>query len=320
MSAPEISCELVAPPLKLAYGDPPRLTEDQAPSQTLTDGLTVGREFILECSGDWPKDLNAEALKISSSEGDEFSLKVLRSERRDTLKWDLGVTSYRVGQHDLSQFTLSDGTHSFQFRPLSFEIISVQSGATVDPKPLGPFGPIVMPWPFSYTVILGILVLGTLALGALWVYLLRKKQEWRRKLKELNKASGPAQEFYSRWRQGQRVLQQLDLEADGEIPRGVQALESLEMAFRIFLSREFQVRALPEYRGSFYKDLKKNWRGISRRRGPEIRSFFKQLQAGRIQNQKWSETDYRQLFSEAQKLVETLDSDKQKLLNDEDLR
>lgn len=118
--------------------------------------LTVGQIFEFHCKGTLPLTFKVENAQVTGLD-DKYSIKVLKFELRDTENADIQMTSYRVGSHKFENLQVTDGETTLELPGISFEVKSVlppAEGATEPPKPFGPFGPMLIPTPWVYWVIL----------------------------------------------------------------------------------------------------------------------------------------------------------------------
>lgn len=157
----------------------------------LEESITVGDIFELECKGSFPVGFKTDSVQVAGL-GDKYSLKILNFELRDTSTADIQLTSYRVGPHKFEKIQITDGQATLEIPGISFEVKSVlppAEGMTEPPKPFGPFGPMTIPMPWVYWVIV-ISVLGIFAMLLAWSW--RKRKERKEVLAEVKKrTTGP---------------------------------------------------------------------------------------------------------------------------------
>lgn len=147
------------------------------------DKLTVGRTFYYHCKGDWPS-LNVDNLKMQAVGGEgstPYDLRLLSFEMRDPQSADLLFVSYRPGEHQFSEVNLTDGTNTVKLPAFSFTTHSILN-PNEKVEPYGPMGPLPLPVPWVYWVIL-VSVLGiAILLSALgW----KRRQDRKNTLREI---------------------------------------------------------------------------------------------------------------------------------------
>jgi hypothetical protein len=203
---------------------------------SLNAPLTVGKEVLLTCTGEFPK-FNVERLKAEALNQPEHTLKLLKYEPQGE-NTVLTLTSYRVGEFQDVQVLLADGTLVARTNPLSFKVESV-----VDPqnpeagKPFGPFGPWTISWPWWYFLIL-ILIIAITALAGLKVWKASKRKlEIRKKINEYRQKFNPFDQF-------QKTLRRLDREYQANLVKNVPSeklFDELQAASLTYLMMEFEM-------------------------------------------------------------------------------
>ena len=143
--------------------------------------LTVGREFYLNCKGDWPKDLVQEKLQFAGDANMKYTLKVVGFEFRSPEEADIKVVSYVAAKVQIPQLVITDGVKNVELGQVAFQVESVlpkpdaaaggmmpgQQQQPQKPEPFGPFGPATIPVPMLYWFAL----LGSIAFVALVIFL-----------------------------------------------------------------------------------------------------------------------------------------------------
>lgn len=157
----------------------------------LEESMTVGHVFDVECKGPFPVGFNVDNAAVAGL-GDKYSIKLLKFELRDTTTAEMQFTSYRVGPHEFEKIQITDGQTTLEIPGLKFEVKSVlppAEGMTEPPKPFGPFGPMVIPTPWVYWVIV-VSILGIFSMLMAWSW--RKRKERKEILEAVKKrTTGP---------------------------------------------------------------------------------------------------------------------------------
>lgn len=159
----------------------------------IEQAITVGQIFEFDCKGAFPITIKTENVQISDPNlTDKYSLKVLKFELQDSETAHIKLTSYRVGGHQFEKIKITDGVTTFELPAVKFEVKSVlppAEGSTQPPKPFGPFGPMQLPTPWVYWVIVASF-LGIACLLLAWSW--KKRSDRIKVLKEIkNRTTGP---------------------------------------------------------------------------------------------------------------------------------
>lgn len=221
------------------------------PIQGIEAPLSVGQDFLLNCIGDWPRGIQPESVSLSLPPEAKYVLRMRSFELRSKTEADLKVLSYTPGRVQLPDLTLNTNQGEISLGPIEFEVHSVLVAPDPgkQPEPFGPIGPAIISWPWIYTILIVIFVLG--AMGAVGSYFLRKWQR-RRLLDQLqtsNSSQSPENQFYQNIRSLQRKNPLFFAEAAAVSTQGthsdeaLQALVTLEDALKTYLVRQFLIPA-----------------------------------------------------------------------------
>lgn len=301
------------------------------PIEGLKDGeITVGRDFILHCQGEWPASLDVEKINLNLLPEQQFLLKLRKFEFRDRDSADLYVVSYVAGKMEIPELTLSAGEQTVSLGRLQFEVVSSIQEPAVDsapeagtqatppqPQPFGPIGPAWIAWPIVYSLLLAALV--TFLVSYFGVMIFRRQQRKRLLLEiaDHDSALEPAQKFFQELRKLNRTsplfyssedaIQKI-LRQDRE-KYALEALEQINGALRLYLAREFKIPAFQWRDAAILKDLKKYHRNIYKKHGASLAVILKQLGALKS-NATVEVADILVLHKRSLKWVEALESEK----------
>jgi hypothetical protein len=267
--------------------------------------LTVGREFYLNCTGEWPKDLQQDKLSFSGDENLKYQIKLLGFEFRTPNDADLKVVSYLPGEHKLPNLVLTDGAQKLELGPVEFQLQSViQQGEKVEP--FGPMGPATIPVPLFYWIfILAVVVFLGLA-GALRVWRYQQRRAMLLRLKQHESALTPLQEFHQSMRKLQRVNPAFyDREATAEEFR--QGLDELSRMFKMYVSRRLSVPAFEWNERLILADLRRYHPQIFTDYSRKIRDLFGEFKKAEGANAKLHSKDVVQLSESLRKVLENIE-------------
>ncbi len=207
--------------------------------------ITVGRHIFLQCTGDWDKSFQFQKAQLVLDEKSKFLAKIFKAEARSGNQFDMDLVIYSAGEIDFPDLRISDGAQEISLGENKFLVQSVIEKTQADkkPEPYGPVLPLRIPFPASYILIFSALIVVVLvAIG--WT--VRKRYRYRKlmaKLKNYDALVAPDSQFY-------RSLRKAELSG--------YALADLETAFRLYLTRKFQVPAFDLKDPSLLRFFKKN--------------------------------------------------------------
>jgi hypothetical protein len=269
--------------------------------------VTVGREFYLNCAGDWPKNLLTEKVSFEGDENFKYQLKLLHFEFRSPPEADLTVTSYLAGPHKLANVILTDGAQKVELGPVDFEVKSVieaKQGEKVEP--FGPMGPATIPIPLVYWLgVIGVLCAFALVVGLrVWRY--NQRRAMLEKLKQHESALSPLQEFHQSMRQLQRANTVFyGGSASPEVIR--QGMEELSRMFKVYVSRRFSVPAFEWNERLILADIRKYHPLVYADYSRKIHDLFLEFKKAQVSDQKLQEKDVTQLAEATRKVIEAVE-------------
>jgi hypothetical protein len=280
--------------------------------------LTVGREFYLNCKGEWPKTLKQESLRFSGDENLKYQIKLLGFEFRTPEEVDIKVTSYLAAKHQFPQLILTDGEQKVELVTTQGNVqFSVQSvlppqgqgapGQQEKIEPFGPMGPATIAVPVFYWLVL----LGALAfvgiLGALKVWRYNQRREMLLGLKEHDSALSPLQEFHQNMRRLQRVNPVFyGKEASHEELR--QGVAELSRMFKVFVSRRLKVPAFEWSERLIVNDIRRYHFFVYEEYSKKVHVLFSEFRKAENIHAKLSANDVSQLAESLRKTLEGIEN------------
>lgn len=277
--------------------------------------LTVGDVFFLDCIGPFTNFGVKAQLKIEP----QYVFHFLRFENQEAQHARLALTSYRLGEHILSQLNLVDGENQIALNlenSVKVSVKSVQDPQNPAKEPLGPLGPIEMSIPLFFWLVFFVVFAG--AVGFVW-WQERKRRKNKKLLAEMNldqyALSANAQFF-----QNLRKLQRL-AEGQMSLEQMKSSLAQLDQALRLYLARQFLIptMAWPDKKIILYIDnqitkihkpqnaMKIALHGQERKlKNLEISSLFSEIKKAQQQEQ-LTEVDLKQLLSLSRQSVENFE-------------
>lgn len=210
-----------------------------------SEKLTVGRVFYYRCKGDWPAGLQVDNLKMQavSEQGTPYDLRLLAFEFRDPKTAELMLVSYRPGPHKFTEINLTDGTSTVSLPPIQIETHSVIDPNNPPAEPFGPQGPLVLPVPWAYWVILvSVLGIGLLTGLLFW----KRKRDRRYVLEEIKRRSthaSPLVQFHRELRILTKKAGLSDIDHNLKI-KPEDYLKDLRMLCEVFWGQKFRVALL----------------------------------------------------------------------------
>lgn len=287
--------------------------------------LTVGREFYLNCKGDWPKDLVQEKLQFAGDANMKYMLKVMGFEFRSPEEADIKVVSYVAAKVQIPQLVITDGVKSVELGQVAFQVETVlpkpdAAGGMMPgqeqqakPEPFGPFGPATIPVPMLYWFAL----LGSIAFVALVVSLrvwrMNQRREMLLRLKEHDVALSPMQEFH----QAMRKLQRGNAAFYGKEASETElreATKELSRMLKVFLSRRLRVPAFEWGERLILNDIRSYHAVVFAEYGTKLRALLTEFKKAESANAKLAVHDVSQLSESLRKTLEGVEA----LLNREE--
>ncbi len=273
--------------------------------------LTVGRTFYYQCRGDWPVGLQVESLQLqySAEDATAYDLRLLSFEFRDPNTADLLLVSYRPGVHNLKDLKLTDGTNSVSLTPIQLEVHSVLNPAEKT-EMYGPMGPMTIPIPWVYWIIL-ISVLGiAISVGALvW----RRRHRRRQLMAEIQQRTthpSPLVQFH-------RELRLLTKKAGlHEVDRPMRInqrdfLKDLREICEIFWGQKFQVAVLHQNSSRIRPEFKRHAPKIYIKFRKEIRFWDRRWNSLYFASEGMTIHDLAEFVHSTRELIEKMAEDQE---------
>jgi hypothetical protein len=296
--------------------------------QGLTDNeMTVGREALLICEGEFPKDIltviHTEKLHFVQSKDQDHLLKILQARFDSPSKLFIKMTSYRVGPQNWPELILTDDTVSLNLGTFNLQVASVmkkpdssgnsgeQSGQqSENPKaPFGPMGPMDLNYPQIYYILFWSLLAALLAGLGYRIFRRNQRQKMINRLKEHDSALSPVMQFHQNMRRlqrsnaaffgGEKSHQDIDV-----------ATDELRKMFLLYLTRKFQIPALEWGPRIILKDVKNHHRVFYKSVGSEMKGLLKEYEHAGSNKAKVLASDVINLAKRTRELVEKMESSK----------
>lgn len=272
----------------------------------LENELTVGREFILHCQGEWPKGFNPDKAQLLVPENAKYALRLKGFEFRDLSTADLKVVSYQVGPVRLDQLQVQSADQIVSLSPLQFELKSVIEQPK-DPEqkvePYGPFGPALIAWPLVYTLILAVVFVALAGWLGTKIYRRQQRKRLLEEMSEHDSSLDPLQQFY----QATRALQRKNpvFFAPQASPQDIrEAVNGVDHALRLYLCRHYQIPAFKWNHGTILRDFKARFRIQYKDSGHQLQSLLRELEQARLANQ-LEVADAHMLLKKSRRWVES---------------
>ncbi len=271
--------------------------------------LTVGREFFLNCKGEWPKNLVQEKLQILVPEKAKYQIHLLSFEFRSAEEADLKVTAYQAVPVKLEGLQLTDGTQSVTLSPVQYNVRTVIEKPK-DPQqkvePYGPFGPAMVPIPGVYFLIVLVVVLLAFLLIGQKTYRISQRRKLLRRLKEHDSALSPLAQFHQSMRRLQRE-NAVFYGAAFDLAQVHEGFKTLSEMWSLFLTRQFLVPAQEWNDKLILKDIRKYHREIFAETGVEIKKLLNEYAQAARSRDKLTDKDILVFAEQTRRLVEKLD-------------
>lgn len=280
--------------------------------QGLNDNeLTVGREFLLVCEGEFPRTLVQEKLHFVLRPQEKYQIQLLGFEFRTPTQADLKVTAYRAGQSQFQDLQVTDGTEVLSLGPIQYVVQSVlpkpePGQPQAKQEPFGPIGPASLGVPMLYWAILA----GVVGLAAL-IFVVRvvrvvQRRSMLARLREHDSALSPMSQFHQSFRRLQRVNTVFfGGQADPEHIK--QCLDETSTMFRLFLTRKYQVPALEWNDRLILKDIKKYYPQVFAEYSEDLKKLLKEYARGFEDKDRLKERDVLNIATNTRLLVEKLE-------------
>lgn len=277
----------------------------QGPEAIPLEAMTVGRKFLLRCQGE-PVFFKREKIQLKVPEAQKNTLTLLEVRRLDEKSGDFLMTSYQPGQHKLSEVRLSDGSSVIALKefPLAVGSVLRPPAEGEEPQPYGPFGPVMIAWPWYYAAFLW-------ALAFIAIFIVGRKIwqriRWKRLMEELATYTTALQPYNQFNKDLRKIHREFDvLEAGEESPPVTERLQSLDEAFRLYLVRELQMPALTWKDSDLMGLMKKKQSTVFEHCGQDLRVTFRELQKAAKAGESLKLIDCQQLEKLCQKTITKL--------------
>lgn len=289
--------------------------------------LTVGREFLFVCDGEFPKDLHQEKLDFIKTPEMKYQIKLLGFEFRSPTQADIKATSYTVGPQRLPQLQLTDGNYILNLGDQAFTLATViqlpteamanqetpPSGATNQApakeqqvQPFPAMGPMNIPVPMLYWTVLGIVVGGLFVSIAYKVFRVLQRKNMLERLKQYESAQTPEQQYHASFRKLQRTSPVFYENAVKD--EDVQVVVSDTMSFfKTYLTRKYKVPALEWSDKLILKDLKKYHSKVYEEHHKDLEKILREYSLALKDQNKLTKVDAKNLAHNSRALIEKLE-------------
>lgn len=267
--------------------------------------LTVGKVFFLNCEGPWP-EMKPDTVELRLDKENLYKLKLLKFEYLSPTQAQLTVTSYKAGQHQLKAVQLVDADHSVVLGDLNFAVNSVINQQEPPKEPFGPFGPLNLYLPMWYPISV-VMVLAAIALAIL--YRLRRRRQKRKLLDAMRLNEYAMDPFFQFYQTARRLQRGYGFFSGAPLQPGEASkfVSELDVAYKIYLARRFQVPTLAWKERRILRDLKRNHREFYSEFRLEVRKSLAELSRAAKDHAKMSDKDCQQLFDLLRKQVDQMD-------------
>lgn len=274
--------------------------------------LTVGREFLLVCDGEFPKDFELEKLHFQLSPEQQYQIKLLNFELRSGSKADLKVTAYQTGTIKFKELTLTDGVKQAILGPLEYTVASVlppkdPQNSEAPPEAYGAVGPATVQVPMLYWSILMAVIACLLLLLLTKIYRFIQRRNLLARLKEYDSAQTPIAQFHQSLRGLQRTNESF-FGGKTTTPVLEAALTRSRDVFFLYLTRRFQVPAMEWGEKLILRDLKQYHPKMFKECSGDLKKLFNEFSKGFEDTQKLTETDIKNIVVSSRLLAEKMEA------------
>lgn len=282
--------------------------------------LTVGREFLLHCSGDFSQ-MGQENLRIErrqtvgeKEEIDPYTVKLLSVEKMTSAEATFKVTSYRVGEREQLTLVLTDGSKQAEMKLENFTVASVIDPQNPPEGFYGTYGPFSLGFPLIYWVFL-LAVLSLVVGGILYKWW---KRSYRRRLLEQMRVYDGAQNPYFQFHHDIRKLlraEALFLGAAVDETSVRRVIETLDTSYKMYLGREYLVPTLYFTDRQILRDFKKTIPNLYREHKDKFKKNLAELSRAKKNPGSLLKKDCEQMVAILRDHVESLEERKQREKN-----
>ncbi|UOF01387.1 hypothetical protein [Bdellovibrio reynosensis] len=273
--------------------------------------ITVGREILLACEGEFPKNLDQEKLHFVLKPEMKYKIHLLKFEFRSSTAADITATAYKAGEIQIDDLQLSDGTQTLSLGAIQYGVQSVlpkqaPGAPEVKQEPFGPFGPAQLSVPMLYWAMLAAFIGLVILLVVAKIYRVVQRRNMLQRLKEHDSALSPLAQFHQSFRKLQRI---------NSVFFGVAAskediqtcLEDTNKMLKLFLTRRYQVPALEWNDRLILKDLKKHHPKVHQHFGDDLKKLLNEYSRGFQDKENLKEQDVLNIATSTRHLVEEME-------------
>lgn len=278
----------------------------------LNDGeLTVGREFLLVCEGEFPRTLDQEKLQFNLKPEEKYQIHLLGFEFRSPTQADLKVTAYKAGDVQLSNLQLTDGVEVLDLGSVQYKVTSVlpppePGQPEVKTEPYGPVGPATLGIPVVYWAFLAAFLGVVFLLLIIRIVRMVQRRNMLARLKEHDSALSPLAEFHQSFRRLQR-MNTVFFGKTAEPEHIQQCLEETHSMFKLFLTRSYQVPALEWGDRLVLKDIKKHHPKVFSEHSQDLKKLMNEYNRGFEDKNNLKEKDVLNIALQTRQLVERME-------------
>lgn len=273
--------------------------------------LTVGREFILVCEGDFPKDLVTEKLHFVVDAKAKYAIQLRSMEFRSTTEADLKVTSLMAGKIAIPNLQLTDDTQTLDLGQVAFEVTSVLPPP--DPQnqtkqePFGPIGPAQLPVPPLYWALLAGVILLAAAIVGMRIFRAVQRRKMLEELREHDSSLSPLAQFHQGFRKLQRQNKVFFGVANVPQEDVLQCVDDTYRMLKLYLTRKFQVPALEWSPRLVIKDIRKHHPRHFAQDGDELGKLYKEYERAFQDKEYLKAQDVLAIANHCRSLVEKME-------------
>ncbi len=288
------------------------------PVEGLKDNeLTVGRETVMTCEGQFPKNLNPQKLHFVETAETKYLIKLLKANFESETKAVFVVTSYKAAEVRWPDLQMTDDSQTFSLGQMDYRVETVLPkpdpkkpqvpGQEVKVEAFGPIGPADISIPHIYWVIL-LAVIGLLASLIIFkVVRVIQRRNMIERLKEHDSALTPLTQFHTSMRKLQRANPAFF--GGKTAPEDVHgAMEELRRMLRLYITRKYQIPALEWSARLINKDIKRHHRKVYAECGHDLQALIKEYQHAFENKQSVIGSDVVNLAKRTRSLVELMES------------
>lgn len=278
--------------------------------------ITVGREVLLTCEGEFPKNLNPQKLHFVESAETKYLIKLLKVNFESETKAVFVVTSYKAADIRWPDLQMTDDAQTFSLGALDYRVETVipkpdpkqaQPGQEQKTEAYGPIGPADISIPHIYWVILLAVIGLVISLIVFKIVRVVQRRNMIERLKEHDSALAPLTQFHASMRKLQRVnpaffgsvATQEDIHS---------AMEELRHMLRLYITRKYKIPALEWSARLIAKDIKKHHRKVYAECGSDLLALIKEYQHAFENKQSVIGSDVINLAKRTRSLVELMES------------